>query len=159
MLELFQLKFQRRTMGSGSMFGSGDWPWRATDSALYLANYSMEAVSFTEFLFSEAVQHGIMLLKIIKKNKDYEELEYFSNLFYAHVWYPAISFHYAYGPMSPFTNQAFTLLYKHYWRLYQSIIKIDDKWFTGYSEKEGVFLNRVMEIMADRIDDLDPKKK
>jgi hypothetical protein len=142
-------------MGKGRMLGTGSWPWALTDTSLYLLNYSMEAVSFTEFIFSEAVQFGIGLLRIIKKHKEYEELRYFSNKFYGNVWYPAISFHYSYGQLNPYTFYAFTDLYKYYWHQYQSIIKVDSKFFTGYSQKEQTWLSGVMEIMDDMIDELD----
>ena len=136
-------------MGAGRMRGTGSWPWAITDSALYLTNYVMEAVSFTEFIFSEAVQWGIELLRIIKKHKEYKELRYFSDRFYSHVWYPAISFHFSYGELNPFTFYAFTALYKHYWHEYNSIIKVNEKFFTGYSEEELKWIKKNMTIMSD----------
>ena len=60
-------------MGAGRMRGSGSWPWAITDSALYLTNYVMEAVSFTEFIFSESVNGELnfyALLKSIKNTKN-----------------------------------------------------------------------------------------
>lgn len=134
-------------MGAGRMRGTGSWPWQITDSGLYLLNYSLEAVSFTEFIYSEAVQHGLALLRIIKAHKEYEELRYFSQLFFAHVWYPAITFHYAYGPINPWTYYAFTDLYKSYWTKYQSIIGLDEKFFSGYSQEERDWLMPLEEIM------------
>jgi len=79
----------------------------ATNTALYLLSYEMEAVSFNLFLYEEAIQWGIRLLKMIKTHRDYEHLRYFLRKFYKNIWYPALSFGYAYGPMNPYSWPGF----------------------------------------------------
>lgn len=44
-------------------------PLNTAAGALYLAVYAMEAVGFTEFIYEEATQQGLNVLKQMRKKK------------------------------------------------------------------------------------------
>lgn len=83
------------------------WAAVSTNTGLYLLTYEMEAVSFTNFLYEEAIQWGIRFLRLVKSHKDYDNLHYFLKKFYKNIWQPAAAFGYAYGPLNPYSWPGF----------------------------------------------------
>lgn len=87
-------------------------PLKIGGGALYLATYAMEAVGFTEFIYEEAVQQGIGVLKSMVAKKQYGDLIYMLHKFEDNVFYPGYHFHISYGPMNPFTYPGFHVFYQ-----------------------------------------------
>jgi len=107
----------------------------ATNTGLYLLSYEMEAISFNLFLYEEAVQWSIKLLKLIRSHKDYTHLRYFLRKFYKNIWHPALSFAYAYGPLNPYSWPGF----KRFFEVsYAELCSLDAEFgneSSGYSER------------------------
>lgn len=98
------------------------WPMVGVSAVVFLLGYEMEAVSFTEFIYYEGIRWGIKFLKMIKHNESEELLEYFSFKFYYNIWQAAWGFHIMYGPLNPFSNNAYGVMYQYYWEEYLRIV-------------------------------------
>lgn len=105
---------------------SYEWGVGIVDAGLFLLAYEMEAVSFTEYLYYEAVRWGTRLLKVIYLHKDTTLLRYFADKIYRNVWAPAYSFHLAWGPLNPFSFDGYEVVYRFYWN---EILKYTGNYF------------------------------
>lgn len=91
---------------------------------LFLAQYTMEAVGFAEFLYEEACQQGVRVLKSMKKKKNTKDLNYMAQKFEANVLNPALIFHKQYGTLNPYTYPGFDCFFGDIQKQYKSIIKL-----------------------------------
>lgn len=89
--------------------------------AIYIAEYIMEAVGFTEFIYEEAVQTGIAVLQTAKKAKMDEHIPELTRKFEENIFSKAYAFHLSYGFLNPFTYDAFDCFYKKAYKDYNMI--------------------------------------
>lgn len=101
-------------------------PLNVAGGALYLATYTMEAVGFTEFIFEEAVQQGLRVLRQMKKKKGQKHLVYMAKKFRENVITPGWIFHVNFGGLNPYTNEGFEAFYTKAWREFDAIIYLKE---------------------------------
>ena len=80
--------------------------------AIYIAEYIMEAVGFSEFIYEESVQTGIAVLRMAQKKKMFDHLPYLTRKFEENIFSKAYAFHLQYGFLNPFTYDAFHCFYR-----------------------------------------------
>lgn len=97
-------------------------PLNTAAGALYLAVYAMEAVGFTEFIYEEATQQGLNVLKQMRKKKEGRELEYMARKFRKNVLERGYYFHLQFGTINPYTYPGFDAFWKKSWKKYDSIV-------------------------------------
>lgn len=90
-------------------------------AALFLSQYIMEAVGFTEFIYEEAVQEGLRVLKSMVKKKNRTDLNYMMDKFLDNIFTPAYQFHKTYGPLNPYTYPGFDVFFIQAWNTTRSI--------------------------------------
>jgi hypothetical protein len=100
-------------------------PAKLVSTTLYLQQYMMEAVGFTEFIYEEATQQGIRVLRQMKKKKAYKDLPYMAKKFEDNIFNPAWAFHKNFGPLNPWTYPGFEAFYNDAWATYRSIYSSD----------------------------------
>lgn len=101
-------------------------PLNVAGGALYLATYAMEAVGFTEFIYEEATQQGLRVLRQMKKKKGKKHLAYMGRKFRENVLNTAWVFHINFGSLNPYTNEGFEAFYSKAWKEFDSIIYLED---------------------------------
>lgn len=102
-------------------------PLNTAAGALYLAVYAIEAVGFTEFIYEEATQQGLNVLKQMKRKKEGRELVYMAKKFRENVLTPGWVFHVNFGPINPFTYPGFDAFWTNSWNKYDSIVYLPDE--------------------------------
>lgn len=93
-------------------------------ASLFLAQYSMEAVGFSEFIYEEACQQGVRVLKSMKKKKNTKDLKYMAEKYNTHVLQPALKFHKEYGTLNPYTYPGFDCFYADIQRQFKAVISL-----------------------------------
>jgi len=101
-------------------------PLNVAGGALYLATYAMEAVGFTEFIYEEAAQQGLRVLRQMKKKKGNKDLVYMAKKFRENVITPGWVFHLNFGGLNPYTNEGFEAFYTKAWREFDEIVFLDE---------------------------------
>lgn len=101
-------------------------PLTAAGGALYLATYVMEAIGFTEFIYEEATQQGLRVLRQMKKKKQNQHLVYMGKKFRENVITPAWLFHVNFGGLNPYTNEGFEAFYTKAWKEFDNIIYLGE---------------------------------
>lgn len=91
---------------------------------MFLAQYTMEAVGFAEFIYEEACQQGVRVLKSMKKNKNTRDLNYMAAKFEKNVLQPALLFHKQYGTLNPYTYPGFDCFYNDISKQYHSVVAL-----------------------------------
>lgn len=101
-------------------------PLNVAGGALYLATYTMEAVGFTEFIFEEATQQGLRVLRQMKKKKGQKHLNYMGRKFRENVITPGWVFHVNFGGLNPYTNEGFEAFWNKAWKEFDAIIYLNE---------------------------------
>lgn len=96
-------------------------PFKLVDATLYLGAYVLEAVCFTEFIYHEALENGMRVLKQMEKRRNWSNLSYMKKKYLDNVYTPAWSFHKTFGPLNPWTYYAYECAYQLIWKEFQAI--------------------------------------
>lgn len=97
-------------------------PLSLASTALFLEQYIMEAVGFTEFIYEEACQQGLRVLKQMKKKKAFNDIKYMARKYEENVLAPAWAFHCSFGPLNPYTYRGFEVFYQNCWKELDAVI-------------------------------------
>lgn len=87
--------------------------------AIFLSQYTMEAVGWTEFVYGEAVHEGMRILTQMSRKGHKDDMAYIAYKWIVNVFNPGWSFHKMYGTLNPYTYPAFEAMYQNVWREYE----------------------------------------
>lgn len=96
-------------------------PLNIAAGALYLAVYAMEAVGFTEFIYEEATQQGLAVLKQMKTKKANKDIVYMARKFEDNVLLSGWNFHMNFGTLNPYTYPGFDVFWAKAWNTLDEI--------------------------------------